>query len=477
MAVVPFLFDTGPAVLPDLGELSYNGIRFSSLFKSRQSGGILPDEAKWTTRFVEWALYVEGIVTQNDFDEDTGPILDILREKLTQHGAELRYHDRGFGDFIVNPDGGGGTRDVAWGPVPKLLEFTPLGEGRSAMVRWQVTVHYSEVPFEGLSTQRKNPPVIQFNWDYRLHYDEEGYSSYRLSGTLEVPLSRSSVDSRKITATVEDYRKRWLDIPVDASRFRVTDRSADYSRDRRTVHFNFAYDELPPMGLPPGCTGARGTFSVRNSGSLKGGGGGKISMSMWICSLRATYTVRGDQDQRVAFLAFYALLWYRMQQSKFGQIPKLASNKAKDQQVSVRDLVLRIVRQAAQGAGAAIKIPANAGENSVALWDAIFSGMRPANLPGVSIVLTDFGYDEGLYLDSKTVTFQASWWMSTTLQSILEATGFKRWWPGIAGRGNVYWQQSMQGVLGYKSWLENGPNKNADIIVDLGGGGPFGAEN
>lgn len=482
MSVVPLAFDTGNAVLPDIGSLSYNGVSFSSLFKTHISGKVVPDEARRTRKFLEWTLYAEGNVTADDLP-DTDDIMDYLRQKLTAFAAPLIYEDKGFGKFNINAPGSSQS-DVAWGPEPMLLEFSPLGNARAAFVRWQVTVRFSEYPQTRTVSSRSSlgqGPVLQFTWDYHMRYDEEGYSSYRINGTLEIPLTRLSVEDRAIRSTVEDFREKWLNIAVDLDTFRVTERSFDYSRDRRTAQFVMAYEELPPMGLPPGCSSARGTFSVRNtSGVLGGSSHAKLALMLWTCSLRCTYTVRGDQDQRVALLAFYSLLWFRMQQTRLGIIPNLKKNDVKNQQ-NIWGNIAQILRGAAAQGQAGAGVGAAAGDNAVLIWDFLFGQARPVVSPagssGGACIITDFGFDEGLYLDSKTVTFHASWWMVTSLQGLLAATGFKRWQPGTAGRKNNLWGQSMQNVVGWRSWQQNGLEKDADLIVDLGGGGPWGEES
>src|SRR4029077_3952686 len=104
--------------------------------------------------------------------------------------------------------------------------------------------------------------VLQFNWGYELTYEAERHSSYCIRGTLEISLPRTTQESRAVQTTVDDFRKRWLDLETDLTVFRVVRRHFSYSRDKRQVEWEFACEELPPMGIPPGCTSARGMFSV-----------------------------------------------------------------------------------------------------------------------------------------------------------------------------------------------------------------------
>lgn len=502
---------TGVATLPDFGELSYNGVVFSSLFKSRASGKIVADDAQRTRKIVEWTLYAEGIVTLNDNEDTTDVNLDDLRFSLTEQGAELIFTGRGFGTFNLVPG-----PDLAWGPTPTLLEFTPYGQGRAAFVRWQVTVHYPQgtigigplistsfplpqprqlrtlktTPFPPPAGEPEpepeppmgviltaTPPVLQFSWEYHLRYDEEGYSSYRINGILEIPLTRTAAGARALANTVDDFRKVWLDMPVELEHFRVTERSFDYAKDKRTVNWVYAVEELPPMGLPPGCTSARGTMSVRNTGGiLNTKNFGKLTFTFWNVSLRCTYTVRGDVDRRLAWIAFASLLWFRVQQSRWSDVPLLNNPNPNLQQDAVKALNAdnwfnRAVRAARAGT-----LPPGPTATFKA-WDDLAKAARQNTPPpkeSGAVIMTDFGFDEGLYLDSKTITFQASWALATKLTTLFAACGFTQYQPGTAGRDGNLWQQTVEDIMGSQSWNRNSLVAASDIIVDLGGGRPWG---
>ncbi len=83
--------------------------------------------------------------------------------------------------------------------------------------------------------------------------------------------------------------------------------------------------------------------------------------------------------------------------------------------------------------------------------------------------VTDFTIDEGLYLDSKSITFSAAWLLTATFATIVSATGI---WKRPADVGDNTWAASMQGIVGWKSWLANRIDPAADVIVDMGGGTP-----
>lgn len=147
MAVATQNFTTGPSTLPDVGVLFYNGCTFSPLYETNVSGRCVKDDAQRTIMYMEYTISVDGYVTLPDGAADINGVMNNLRTMLTAQGGELRYIGRG-NDIEVNVPGSK-HRDVKWGPTPELLEFQPLGAGRSAKIKWIVKVQIVEQGFDG----------------------------------------------------------------------------------------------------------------------------------------------------------------------------------------------------------------------------------------------------------------------------------------------------------------------------------------
>jgi hypothetical protein len=473
---------TGSTVLPDVGRLAYNGVVWSALYTSKVSGPVMPDNAYRTTKYVEHTLTATGEVTLNDGELSVDDTFANLRQKLSVHGAPLIYEGNGFGTLNVNTPGG--IRDVAWGPVPKVIQFIPLGSGRSAYIEWQVTVHAAELPGVQLfghgqggqnSTLRptvlgvggasftSNPiptsPLVQYNWETSLRYDDAGYSGLSVTGTLEIPLSKNAVDDRSVQTTVDTFRQRYENIFVDLTKFKVTDRHFSVSRDKRTCEWSFQAEELPPCGLPAFCTRAGGTMSVRKlkpkflplSGTVQ-----------WLVTLRAHYTVRADQPRRVAAEAFRALWAFRMQQSRKGTLPGMNDPSAGGQNPQPGTDFGKAFKKALRG-GLSL---------GLLLYDQVETqGQKPEDVKNGQALPLGFTADEGLYDDGKSTAFEAQWILMSTLSDIFLATGC---WRYDAGTGGATWAASVQDIMGWRSWLINGLDPTADVIVDLGGGQPPG---
>jgi hypothetical protein len=465
MALGAFAFTTGPASLQDVGSLSYNNCVFSPLFTTNVSGKVMQDAAGRTTKCMEYTITADGYVTlPAGQDSITSNMLD-LRRLLTAQGGVLQYLGRGM-DIEVNPVRNEGnlarTVDVAWGPVPELLEFQPLGAGRSAKVQWQVKIRILDIPdlnrrggaIGGILDN--NLPLLQFNYETVVSYAEDGFSSLSIKGILEIPLSRTPRQNiRTLTTTVDDSRsaiESRIIGTIDLSRFRVTKRNFHVSRDKRTIEWDFAAEEKPYMDLPIYCMVARGTYNVRPARAGMG-------LCSWLCTLRATYTIRADYPRRFAWFAFLHLLRERMAESSNSVIPK----KDGDQNPK-KGAVKKAFHNAFGNLGTAFDI-----------WKALFGQQDKKIEDGGekkkrTSWLMDFSFDEGLYLDSKMMSFSATWRINTVFSHVLLASGL---WVKVEEKnikGGNLWKTSVEDVSGSESWLANKLDPKLDIIVDFGGG-------
>lgn len=452
MAVQTINFTTGPSTLPDTGRLFYNGVTFSPLFRTEVSGEPVKDNARRTVKHMKYILMADGYATLPSGAPSINGVTETLRNLLTKQGGTLVYQGRGI-DLVINPQGLGGKRDAAWGPVPELLEFQPLGGGKSAKIVWKVEVNVAEDPT--IAEFRTDPrgritagKALQFNYDTSVEYGEDGFSTLNTRGTIEVPMTRTpSQSTRTLFYTADSFRHHIGQIirGIDLSRFRVTHRKFDVSRDKRTLEWELMAEEKPYMDLPPDCTIARGTYSVKPAKTGMG-------LMRWLCTLRATYVVRADRLKRTAWFAFLALLRLRMSQSKLANIPQLQNGNQ-----NPRDRTFRADSQS------------SAPPYGARFWtDTLEQGSRSVS-ESRNAWLIDFSFDEGLYLDSKTISFSATWRLITTFSHILAASGLWKKLPEKDAQGRNVWAISMNDVSGSQSWLPNRCDPSLDIIVDFGG--------
>lgn len=381
--------------LPTIGTMSYNGVEFDVLWTSKVSAQQILDEANRVVKYVQYTITVDGYVTLVGSEATTDPTFVRLRQLLQQQGGTLNYSGKGFGKpFVVNA-AGGLLKDVAYGPIPKVLDFEPLGGSRSAKVRFQVTTCIPEVQAKSFFS------VLQFNWDSSINYDMDGYSSLSFKGTLEAPISPTTPTGKTITLTVDNYRA-YVDrvvAGIDLTRFKITNRTIDISRDKRTLTFDIKADELGPMANPAGVYTAKGNFSCRSANKS----GGANSLTQWICTLKGTYVVPKGRPQRFAWRAFVTLLAERMYACQNpANVPSVVNNTT-DPPPQPSPLTQVVVQWSALFNAAIGPLGVSTIQTS-----------QPPPASTIRTFITSFDFDEGIYEDSRTVSFSCSWLLMLT---------------------------------------------------------------
>jgi hypothetical protein len=465
MAVSSIASDTGSAVLPDLGILQYNDILFSSLYSSVMSGEAILDNANRTVKYIKYTLTVDGVVTLNDQQNQLSidGTWEKLRADLQVCAGTLFYDAKGFGvPFIVNKPGGT-LFDVAWGPIPKLLDFVPLGGSRSARIKWTITFCIPEIP---ATTELFR--VLQFNNETFLSYDEAGFSHITIRGTLEIPLTRPTQQTKTLNSTVDDFRQEFMariTAGFDLTRFQVSKRDFDISRDKRTLEWSFQLDELGWMGLPGGILEADGSVTMRpyRPGLALAG---KVQ---WLMTIRATYIVPNGQARRLAYLAFLAMWNYRMRFSEFAFINPNGgvANAALGNQAPLVNIQANAYAAAYNNRVNQIATAAPGPANTINVFNQAVDALpNPNPNAKTNSMPVSIGYEEGLYKNSKTISFEASWFFTTLMSNLLVASGL---WRKTGLEGGQFWAQSVANITGGSSWLENKLDRAGAVIVDFGG--------
>jgi hypothetical protein len=439
------------SVLPDIGKLSYNTVVWQTLYHSKVTINEIEDIANRTIKYKEVNIYVEGLVTLPDGAPTIDAQMALIIRLLSEDGAELHYEGKGLGTVVVNAPGGT-LKDVAWGPKTKVIDFQPLGASRSALVTWQCTTCLPVQENIGLGN-RQTGPVLQFNEESSISYDEDGYSSITIKGTLEIPLTRVRPGVRTLERTVDDFRQRFMlrvSDTIDLLRFRVTRRDFNFSRDKRTMEWSFAAEELPRMGLPPFAMGARGQMSVRNWKESPAVG------PKWKCQLSITYAIRKDVTPRQAYAAFISFLNFRMKSSEGVKATEIKE---------VREPAGRL-NERAFGIPGIVKFVIQRGQEVNEL-------KKARVITNCTSQLLAFGFDEGVHLDSRKITFHAVWFLVAPFSHMLQACGI--WQFDSTGEGGFasavggnFWKATVKDISGWKSWLQNRLDPTADIIVDFG---------
>lgn len=478
---------TGTALLPDIGTLSYNGVSFCQLYTSVMTGDVVQDSANRTTKYVKYSLTVDADVVLEDEEADASidRQFQIIRRLLSQQAGTLTYSGKGFGEvFIINKPGGT-IFDVAWGPIPKIIEFIPLGGSCAAKLKWQVTFCIPEITqpnqsvnFFGLQIAGGNVPVLQFTFATAVNYDADGFSQLGIKGILELGMTRPTQDNTLLTRTVDTFRQAFLvriTKDFDLTRFKVTSRTFNVSEDKRTLEFGFILQQQPFMGNPAGILTATGDFTFRPEKPrfLR-------STVQWLCTLRATYTVPPGSPRRLAWLAFVSLWRVRMIQSQLGGIPDLASVQILVNQQNQTNPAANAA--AVQLANVNIPPPQAIVFNSAelqALLNFLFQngigdrGTEGQDGKGTTVSVANrqraipisFSSSEGLYEESKTISFEAQWRLLSVFQRILISTGL---WRRSGIEGGTLWESSVRAISGSFGPLTNILDPKSQAIVDFG---------
>ncbi len=488
----------GTTLLPNIGRMSYRNIQFDCRIQTTVKGEVVPDSAGRTTKFMQYTFATDAIVSLDRGNTVTGtPVsntidnqFQVLRQQLSQPAGTFTYTGKGFGSpFIVNAPGGK-VFDVAWGPVPKVLEFIPLGGSRSASVKWQCVVRIPEqmAPTGGFGSL----PLLQFNFSTVVGYDADGYSTLDIKGLYEMAMTRPVQSDVTLATTADDLRESVIARLTDGwplDTFKVTTRKFAVSEDKRTLEFDLQLQELPPIGNPAGITTATGefTFKPERSRLLQ-------STFRWICTLRGTYTVPPGKPRRLAWLAFVSMWRFRMIQSQLGGFGQATAAQLQE--------AARLLQNGSPGPGG-ILTPSGA-EALAAHFRAINNPNLVPTLPVIdppSIqALREFYFvnnlatrgtesdrtgiqfnqekmraipvslsgSEGLYEDSRTITFEATWTLLSNLRNILWATGL---WRRSGLEGGEFWESSIKSISGPRGPLANQLDPAACAIVDFGNPG------
>ncbi len=295
------------AALPENGTCSYTAegvtVAFTALYHSRVTTRPVHDEANRTVILCEHTLEVEGYVAGNVQGGGNDATLAQMRKTLTAQGGILVYQSKGFGDLVVNQDT---VRDVAWGPVPELLDWKPLGDVYAALVTWRVVTRVPECDLA-----KYQAALMALNYTSAWSIDRDGFTVLKYSGYLEVPMTRRAPGDRSIPDTADRYRERiQADVPLG---FQRTGQDFRLSNDNRRLDWEVT-DEEVPAPLPDGATRVAATQTVESQlyGAAKAGQG--AGFRVWHMGLDVTVTMARGRPKTDALTVFLAVLLDRTAQ-------------------------------------------------------------------------------------------------------------------------------------------------------------------
>lgn len=294
-------------VMPALTQISYasttDSYSFGPFAKSRVTATPVGDRAGRTTKATRYTIRVDDIVYASPSDDGFQDITNRMRRVkriLTTRCGHLIYAGRGFGtpdldELDVNdPSDPNGIRDVAYGPIPEIIEFFPLG-GNAAMaakIAWQVTTTVAECA----DAKKTGPMDFSYEVDWRI---QQGYTTRTITGQLEIPATR--VNNARVPPDVAD--KYWEDVlaAMPALPGFKRDSNRKLNLDKRIISFTVTDQELEPSAFFGGADSWSGDHTT---GSQMMGS----AFAFWANTINATFKVTRDRKKEDAWDFFTLLL-------------------------------------------------------------------------------------------------------------------------------------------------------------------------
>lgn len=180
--------------LPATGTLAYGDISFDGYVRTTATMTPVWDRARRVVKWVKFVFDIAGVVNDSTFGTDDE--MDSRLAFLLRPGLEFRFQNKGLGaDIHVN--GSSNIRDSDWGPKPISMTWTPIGNDRTALVRWQVEVCIptcANPVYEGIS---------EFSYGGTVDVDRNGYSTRSISGILAIAQTRRN---GRVPASADDFK-------------------------------------------------------------------------------------------------------------------------------------------------------------------------------------------------------------------------------------------------------------------------------
>lgn len=240
-----------PAILPvpDSTECSYNsyvfpvetwttGVKIGPVMDSPGRG---PISNKYT-------LTIKALiaVTSASGLSSTDTTFERIRNLLTASGGCFKYVNKGFGTNLIlnNPAENNGTKDVAWGPHCRGLEWAPEAGNRAGWLTW--TVEFQTLDCSNALWQFD---LMEFAYSVEFAIDQRRMTRRTYKGHIRIPNNRISADSNKLNDSVDEYYEQ-VAIPCPIG-FERQNETRTVSEDKSRLDFTFVDQQLleaPPPG-------------------------------------------------------------------------------------------------------------------------------------------------------------------------------------------------------------------------------------
>lgn len=284
------------SLLAPVGTCSYNGVDLNPA--ECETLGIshnpISDPAGRTVSYVQSVIRIKTVIYTTP-PTTTDATIDAIVPLLSEYAGAFKYDTKGGGTIHANVPGER-TKDVMFGPKPRVIQLTPKGPYAWDLV-WEVVVCLPQC-----EANTYENALMEINFGLTFSNDESSYTQRHYKGHLRIPSTRLAGNPRGIKYTADDFRAKIWPIPIPGFRRQHSDFTI--SDDHMRLDFSITDVEMPPNVPPAGIVKVEADHSHTHSM----GQGSGFGIGMWQGTLNATYELQKGTPPVVAFNHFIALL-------------------------------------------------------------------------------------------------------------------------------------------------------------------------
>lgn len=284
-----------PPGQPNYGIVTYGPYTFGVFRNFRVQCTPVYDEADRVVTHLQYKLTCHGCILQNDSLPVQQINMGAMQDALTAPGQQLIVKDIGFDrqwDTNAPP-----TRDVIWGPKPRMLNMHPWGE-LAWEFDWEVEFNVSRCVSAGAFALDN----WLMAWNYEVNFTVGGnglVTAKTTSGYLQVIAARgvNPADANKVLFNVDNaWNQITFNIPYG---FRRVNNTRTINKAKNRIDFSITEEELPGAAFPPGIAYCEARLDVASQ---------PPGLAAWHATLRASYEVAPGFPKSLAIAKFLTLL-------------------------------------------------------------------------------------------------------------------------------------------------------------------------
>jgi hypothetical protein len=292
-----------------MSRVTYNDYVFPDRSNFHIVESFVYDPSDRTVIATRFSLRLQTIIVN---EAATGPLdsfsfaakdyVHYARQRISKAGARLIIEHDGFGPTLdIN---GGGVKDVAWGPKPRVIDWNPVGHTNSVEVTWEVEW---QIPICDGSSPPNFTGLSSFSYGVSFDIDERGYTTRTISGNIQIALSRQN-GGRNLVDSVDNYRNK-VNFAKPTNFQRRT--SWQVSEDKRTANFTIVDSEIAsPNAWPAGVVSINATHRASWQ---------RTSVRRVMNTISATIEMSPDEHKARSWMIFRGLVEKRIVYAKAGE--------------------------------------------------------------------------------------------------------------------------------------------------------------